>query len=321
MINELFAEKYLPHTIKEYVGFSHNAVLQYVENVIKGKEKKKAIIFHGQPGTGKTALAKMLPDHFGLSHHYTNSSDKRKKSQINTDLFRTASLQSEKSLIVMDEVDGLSKGAFKELERVMKKYNQPLILIANNLEKIPYSIRKISHIEKFSVDRFTLLAIANRVVKAENLNLSKEEIHKIVDRSKSFRALLHSLQFGMSDIPPEQISIDTAVLNSLRGQSKVDFPTNDLNNLIVKFNDASSRPDLISLADLWYRRYTNGYTYGKNVVKAILSSIRNPGIKKLEYPRTYKLIHESRTGKKMKAEATGEKKSTKPRIKILGFKS
>lgn len=316
-MNELFTDKYLPHDIKSYTGFNHQAALRYIEKVISGKEKKKAIIFHGLPGTGKSTLAMMLPDHFGLSSHYTNASDARRKKDVNADIFRTTSLQSEKSLIILDEVDGLAKGAVKELERILKKYSQPVILIANDLEKIPYSIRKICHVEKFVIDRFSMLALANRVVKSEGLDITRDDIKKIVDQSTSYRAVLHALQFGMSNHPPEQISIDTAVLHSLSGES-VDLPLTDLNGLIVRFNDASNSPELIAQADLWNRRYVSGYAPGKYIVRAILSSIRSPGLKKLNYPRTYSMIHHARTGKK-RIDPAGENKSNKPRIKIIGF--
>lgn len=320
-MNELFTDKYLPKDIKSYTGFNHQSVLQYIEKVISGKEKKKAIILHGLPGTGKTTLAMMLPDHFGISYLYSNASDNRKKSQINSDIFRTKSLKAEKTIVILDEIDGLSKGAFKELERILKKYTQPTILICNDLQKVPYSLRSLCHVEKFTVDRFALMALANKVAKAENLELSREDIKKIVDQSTSFRDILHALQFGMVGTnPTERLSTDTTVLNSLQGQAGQQFLTTDLSDLIIRMNDASNSPHLISLADLWQHRYVSGYTYGKFIVKAILLSIRNPGIKKLEYPRTYKLIHESRTGKKMKVETTDEKKPNKPKIKILGFK-
>lgn len=318
-MNDLFTDKYLPKDIKSYTGFNHQSVLQYVEKVLSGREmEKKAIIFHGLPGTGKTTLARMLPDHFGISYHYTNASDKRRKKDVNVDIFRTTSLRSKNSLIIFDEVDGLSKTAFKEFERVLKTYNQPVILIANNLEKIPYPIRKICAVEKFTVDRFSMMALAGKVVKAENLDLSRDDIKKIVDRSKSFRAVLHALQFGIGSRPPEQLSLDTRVLYSLQGQDTE--LSGDLSDLIIRMNDNSSSPSMIALADLWNRRYVSGYTYGKYIVREILSSIRNPGIKKLNYPRTYALIHQAKTGKKMKAEATSEKRS-KPKIRITGFKS
>ena len=318
-MTELFTDKYLPHDIKSYVGFSHNAVLQYIENVMKGREKKKAIIFHGTAGCGKTTLANLLGDHFNIPTFYTNASDSRKKKDVNSDIFRTTNLQSEKSLIVMDEMDGLSKSAFRELERILKKYNQPVILIANNLEKIPYSIRKICHVEKFSVDRFSLLALTNKVAKKENIDITRSDIKKIVDSSKSYRDVLYALQFGVAGTNlPKQLSPDEQVLANLSGEF-TPISTTDLSDTIIRFNDNSNSPNLISLADLWNRRYVDGYTYGKFIVKAILSSIRSPGIKKLEYPRTYKLIHEARTGKK-RVDSSGEKKSKAPKIKILGFK-
>lgn len=316
-MNELFTDRYLPKDIKSYTGFNHQSVLQYIERVISDKEKKKAIILHGLPGTGKTTLANLLPEHFGISSYYTNASDARRKKDINADIFRNKSLQSEKTLIILDEVDGLAKGAFKELERVLKKYNQPVILIANNLEKIPYSIRKICHVEKFIVDRFSMLALANKVAKKENLDLTRSQIKDIVDQSTSYRAILHSLQFGIGSKPTEQISLDTAVLRSLSGEST--NLSGNLNDLIIRFNDNSNSPNLIAHADLWNRRYVSGYTYGKHIVTAILSSIRSPGIKKLNYPRTYALIHSAKTGKK-RVDPSGEKRSSAPKIKILGFK-
>lgn len=317
IMNELFTDKYLPKNIKSYTGFNHKSVLNYVENTIKGRETKKAIILHGLPGTGKTTLALMLPEHFGIASTYTNSSDQRKKSQINVDTFRSTSLLAEKSLIIFDECDGLSKGAFTELEKKIKKYKMPVILIANNLEKIPYSIRKISHVEKFTVDRFSMLALANKVIRAEKLDIKKADINKIVDASRSYRGVLHALQFGVCTTYTETLSTDTCVLNSLTGQS-VEL-SGDMNDLIVRFNDNSTQPGLISLADMWNRRYMGGYTFGKYIVQAILGSIRNPKIKKITYPRTYAMIHHAKTGKQRVVKPDGEK-SRAPKIKILGFK-
>jgi uncharacterized protein YqfB (UPF0267 family) len=330
MTNDLFTEKYLPHNIREYTGFNHQSILQYIENVLNDKEKKSGMILHGLPGSGKTTLAILLPDHFGISFSYSNASDQRKKSQINSDIFRTTTLQSEKSLIILDEVDGLSKTAFKELEKVLKRYKQPTILIANDLQKIPYSIRKICHIEKFTVDRFALMALATKVSQAENLNLTRDDIKKIVDQSKSYRDVLYTIQFGSYrdvlytiqfgkvDIGiPEVLSPDEQVLYALQNKSTQLF--GDFSDLIIRFNDNAKSPNLISMADLWQRRYIGGYTFGKEIVKSILGSIRNPTIKKIGYPRTYKLIYESKNGKKMQVDPSGKKKS-KPKIRILGFK-
>ena len=317
MTNQLFTEKFLPKSIKEFVGFNHNAILKYVENVLKGTENKKGVIMWGEAGCGKTTLALLLAKHFGISYSYSNTSDQRNKKDINADVLRTTSLQSKMILIILDECDGLNKSGFKELERVMKKYERPFILICNEIDKIPYSIRKICHQEKFTVDRFSLLALANRVSKAEGLDLSKNEIHKIVDNSNSYRGILHALQFGMSTNLPKQLSPDEQVLANLSGESAP--ISGDLNDLIIRFGDNSNSPNLISLADFWNHRYVNGYTYGKYIVKAILSSIRNPNIKKLQYPRTYALINQAKTGKKQ-VDPSGEKKSKAPKIRIVGFK-
>ena len=316
----LYTEKYKPDTIKDYIGFSHHDLLNYIKRSLEDKEKKSAFILTGDPGSGKTTLVDVAANHLNLDVYYTNSSDYRKKKDINTNAFRSSSLTNQqKILIVADEVDGLSGGAFKELERVIKKYSNPVILICNDLDRIPYSIRKLCYIKYFKPDKFSLKALANKVVKEEILNLSADEIKEIVDKSSTYRDVLNALQFGIGGQKADKLSRDEMILKSLRGE----YPeiSGDIRELITVYNDNSENPNLISLADLYYERYYNGYTYGKKIVYAILNSIRNKNLKNVEYPRTYRLIYEVKHGsqKKVKPNNTNRSKN-KPKIRIVGFK-
>ena len=316
----LYTEKYKPQTIRDYVGFSHHDLLNYVQRSLGGKEKKSAFILTGSPGSGKTTLTNVVANHLNLNIYYTNASDKRRKKDINTNAFRSASvINQQRNLIIFDEVDGLAKGSFKELERVIKKYNNPVILICNDINKIPYSIRKSCYIKDFKVDRFSLKALANKVIKEENLNLTKGEVKEIVDQSSTYRDLLNILQFGLGDQKVNKLSRDEMILRSLRGG----YPeiSGDMSELITVYNDNSENPNLISLANLYYERYYNGYTYGKKIVGVILNSIRNKNIKRIEYPRTYRLIHEAKHGSQKKDQANNANHNrSKPKIRIVGFK-
>jgi len=316
--NLLYTEKYRPKTIKDYVGFAHHDILNYIERSLKGTEKKSAFILTGLPGSGKTTLVSVIANHLNLNLIVSNSSDKRKKRDINTDSFRSTSITSQKkNVIVYDEADGIDKRGMKELEKVIKKYSNPIIIICNDIDKIPYSIRKLCYIKDFKVDHFSLKALANKVAEKENLNLSKGEIEKIVEKSSTYRELLNNIQFGITHGAVTNIDRDEMILQSLRGR----YPriSGNIQDLITVYNDNSNEPNLISLADLYYERYYNGYTYGKKIIGVILNSIRNRNIKKVEYPRTYRLIHEAKHGTRKK-EQTNSTNYNKPKIKIVGFK-
>ena len=238
---ELYTEKYKPKTVRDYVGFAHQDILNYVERSLKGTEKKSAFILSGLPGSGKTTLVNVVANHLDLNLVISNSSDKRKKRDIDTDSFRSTSITNQKkNIVVYDEADGIDKRGMKELERVIKKYSNPIIIICNDIDKIPYSIRKLCYIKDFRVDYFSLKALANRVVKEENLNLSKNEIEKIVKKSSTYRELLNNLQFGISHGTVSDIDRDEMILQSLHGK----YPkiSGDIRDLITVYHDNSNDP-------------------------------------------------------------------------------
>ena len=313
----LYTEKYRPQTIKDYVGFSHHDLLNYLKRTLEGKEKKSAFILTGIPGSGKTTLVNVVANHLNLNLIISNSSDKRKKRDINTNSFRTTSITNqEKNVIVYDEADGISSNGMKELERIIKRYSNPIIIICNDINKIPYSIRKLCYIKDFKVDRFSLKALANKVMKEENLDLPKNEVEKIINESSTYRDVLKALQFGLGDQKDSKLSRDNMILKSLYGE----YPeiSGDIRELIIIYNDNSDNPNLISLADLYYERYYGEYTYGKKIIGTILNSVRNQNIRKISYPRTYRLIHEAKYGTQKKQ--TNNISRSKPKIKIVGFK-
>jgi len=305
-----------PITPENYIGFNAEDVRSYIEKCSAGKSHRRYFIIHGPPGTGKSTLINVLENTDNITMRRSNASDSRKLADIKESDYLTSGIDNRKTCIVLDEGDAMPKATWKKIEKIAGLNTIPIIIIGNNITKIPDKIRKNSIEKKITVNRFSLLAFAKRMNKQENFGLTDDEIDDMVNKSKSYRGLIKFLEYGYNDEMEIPSSQQKQIIDSLHGKL-VQFKTGDLRNVTTIINDNTKAPELVSQADFWLGRYEHGYTFGKNIANACLNAIRAKK-DRIDYPRTYVLIHKAKNKKgSIKSNKTNKKM---PEISIIGLK-
>ena len=143
-----WAEKYRPAHLQDIVG-NATAIRQIVAWATNWTNKSKPLLIYGKPGIGKTSSAYALASDMKWDIVELNASDQRTAAVIERIAGAgsiTASLMgSSRKLIVLDEVDNLQgtadKGGAKAIIECIRKAQQPMILIANDLYGLSPEIR------------------------------------------------------------------------------------------------------------------------------------------------------------------------------------
>ncbi len=135
--------KYRPKRIVEVADQEEakKLFIPWIKDWLQGKvPNKKAVLFYGPAGCGKTALAEAAAKEFGLELVEMNASDFRTKDAIE----RVAKIAATKyslfgfkgKIILLDEVDGIStvadKGALDAIIDLINSTRFPIILTAND---------------------------------------------------------------------------------------------------------------------------------------------------------------------------------------------
>ncbi len=133
----MFTQKYKPKSLKQVVGQSDSIekFLKWIDNWKKGD----AIIFHGPPGVGKTALIEAFAAERNMDLIQMNASDFRNAEEIHDVIGRSVTQQSlfkKGKIFLIDEIDGLSgiedRGGVGEIVKIIKESMHPIVLTAND---------------------------------------------------------------------------------------------------------------------------------------------------------------------------------------------
>lgn len=197
-----WSEKYRPKNFKDIKG--QELAVSGVKLFLEKFPKKRALILHGTPGTGKTSLAYAIASDMDAEILELNASDFRNKEKIEsiiTPASKQQSLFRRNKIILVDEVDGISsikdRGGLTELIDIIENTSFPIIITANDIWKKDFNdLRSKSEVVQLKeVDYKVIREILEITCKKEDCVVSNDVLTSIAIKSRGdIRAALNDLQ-------------------------------------------------------------------------------------------------------------------------------
>ena len=207
-----FVTKYAPKASAEVIG-NKDGIRQLSDWLTAWPTvEQKAVLISGPPGIGKTSAVHLIAAEQGYKVTEYNASDTRSVSMLRG-LFAFGIKRLQREIIVMDEVDGFTgqeRGGVGELAELIRKANVPIVCIANQLPPKMKPLQSACLGIKFSRPvKSTIATALLKVVKAENLTVSKAELEEMCEKNgNDIRAILNALEFGASGSKDAMLRLD-----------------------------------------------------------------------------------------------------------------
>ncbi|MCZ7396217.1 MAG: replication factor C large subunit [Candidatus Methanoperedens sp.] len=200
-----WTEKYRPQTLSEVVG--HNKAVEELKNWaqawMQGTPEARAVVLYGRAGIGKTTAAHALAYDMGWEVLEMNASDQRTAEIIEKVAGSGSQMRTFsgiKRLVIMDEADNIhgtaDRGGEKAILELIKKTNQPIILIANELYDMSTGLRgACKPIQFSSVMSRSMIPALKRIVEAQGIKCGLGVIEKIAENANGdLRSAINDLQ-------------------------------------------------------------------------------------------------------------------------------
>lgn len=205
-MNAPWTVKHRPKTLTDIAGnkASIQQILGWLELWKKGAPKKRALLLHGPPGTGKTVSVEAVANDQGLDLVEINASDKRNRDALEKTIglaTRQSDLFGRPRLVLIDEVDGINlsedRGAVDTIVRLVEETQVPVILTANDPwdPKVGPIRNATTMIEYKRLGLRDSLPYLKKICEKEGIEVEEQALRLIVDRNQGdMRSIMNDLQ-------------------------------------------------------------------------------------------------------------------------------
>ncbi|WP_265112144.1 replication factor C large subunit [Halosolutus halophilus] len=316
-----WTEKYRPTTLSEVRG-NNKARDQLKEWAETWDEHRQSVIVHGSPGVGKTSAAHALANDMGWPVMELNASDNRQADVIERiagEAAKSGTLTAGgagRRLVVLDEADNFhgnaDYGGSREVTRVVKDANQPIVLVANEFYDMSQSLRNACETIEFrDVSKRSIVPVLRDICRREGVEYEEEALEAIAENtSGDLRSAVNDLQAVAEEA--ETLTVEDVVTGerdttegifdyldalikeedaegALRASYDVDETPDDLLNWIednvpkdYEGAELADAYEFLSNADRWLGRVraTQDYSYWRyatdNMTAGVAASRREP---------------------------------------------
>ena len=238
-----WTEKYRPTTLSAVRG-NDKARDQLREWATSWDNHRKAVIVHGSPGVGKTSAAHALASDLGWPVMELNASDDR-----GADVIERVAGEASKSgtltggtggrrLVILDEADNfhgnVDYGGSREVTRVVKSANQPIVLVANEFYEMSNALRNACETIEFrDVSARSIVPVLRDICRKEGIEFEDEALRAIAENtSGDLRSAVNDLQAIAEDA---EVLTAEDVVTSERDRTEGIF---DFLDALIKEEDA-----------------------------------------------------------------------------------
>jgi DNA polymerase III delta prime subunit len=180
-IDNLWIEKYRPSTMADLVLTDENTriVSKFLE-----KGEIPNLLFHGNAGTGKTTLAKILVNELDAEHLFLNCSEvgiDAVRTTI-TQFSQTKSFNGKMKVVICDEIDGSSSDAQRGLRNTMEENSGycRYILTCNFLNRVIGPLQSRCQSLLLAPPIAGIVMRVGNVLKCEGISIDEENKKKLV---------------------------------------------------------------------------------------------------------------------------------------------
>lgn len=269
--HSLWAEKHRPDTVDNYIC---NDQLRSIIKDFISKKDIPHLLLHGNAGTGKTTLAKILTKNIQCDLMYVNASDNTGVDFVRDRIRPFASSMGfyDLKIVILDESDYMSSASQASLRNLMETYskNTRFILTCNYVEKIISPL--ISRCQVFQIEppaKKDVAIYAKNILDKESITYELSDLKTALDNFyPDIRKIVNFLQQSSTNgtlklIKTQSASFDlkNKLIDLLKTAKTNGKSFNEIRQLI---NDAGTR----NFEELYTELYSriDEYAVGKETL-------------------------------------------------------